>query len=98
MKNAFLRKQTARDIDDQVQKILNDLGSPQPPLQLEDVRELLRLDRHYYSTAEDGVLREVAHRLRVAGKQVLARPALIGDAIKKWDLRALYLQMVRRCS
>lgn len=91
MKNAFLRKQTARDIDDQVQKILNDLDSPQPPLQLEDVRELLRLDRHYYSTAEDGVLREVAHRLLVAGKQVLARPALIGDAIKKWDLRALYL-------
>ncbi len=91
MKNLFLREQTAQDINDQVQKVLRDLGSPEPPLQLAEVRELLRLDRRYYSSQEDGILREVAHRLRLAGKQVLARPALIGDAVKKWDLKSLFL-------
>lgn len=91
MKNIFLRERTAQDINDQVEKVLRDLGKPEPPLSLADVRELLRLDRGYYSSEEDGLLREVAHRLRIAGKQVLARPALIGDAIKKWDLKSLFL-------
>ena len=91
MKNLFLREQTAQDINDQVEKVLRDLGNPEPPLQLAEVRELLRLDRRYYSSQEDGVLREVAHRLRLAGKQVLARPALIGEAVKKWDLKSLFL-------
>lgn len=91
MQNIFLRERTAQDINNQVEKVLRDLGNPEPPLNLVDVRELLRLDRHYYSSSEDGVLREVAHRLKVAGKQVLARPSLLGDVIKKWDLRALFL-------
>jgi hypothetical protein len=87
----FLRERTAQDINDQVAKVLRDLGNPEPPLNLVEVRELLRLDRHYYSSTEDGVLREVAHRLKVAGRQVLARPSLLGDVIRKWDLRALFL-------
>jgi IrrE N-terminal-like domain len=91
VKNIFLRERTAQDINDQVEKVLRDLGKPEPPLNLAEVRELLRLDRGYYSSEEDGLLREVAHRLRIAGKQVLARPALIGDAIKKWDLKSLFL-------
>ncbi len=91
MKNIFLREQTARDINDLVGKILRDLGNRAPPLNPDVVRDLLRLDRQYYSSTDDGALREVAHRLKVAGKQVLARPALLVDAIKKWDLRALFL-------
>ena len=91
MKNVFLRDRTARDINDLVAKVLRDLGHPEPPLNLNAVRELLRLDRQYYSSTEDGALREVAHRLTIAGKQVLARPALLLDAIKKFDLRALFL-------
>jgi len=91
LKNILLRERTAGDIDDQVAKVLRGLGNPEPPLNLDDVRELLRLDLAYYSSTEDGVLKEVAHRLRVAGRQVLARPALLADAIKKWSLRALYL-------
>ena len=91
MKNVFLRDRTAQDINDLVAKVLRDLGRPEPPLNLNLVRELLRLDRQYYSSTEDGALREVAHRLTVAGKQVLARPALLFDVIKKFDLRALYL-------
>ena len=91
MKNVYLRDRTAQDINDLVAKVLRDLGRPEPPLNLDTVRELLRLDRQYYSSTEDGALREVAHRLTVAGKQVLARPALLLDAIKKFDLRALFL-------
>jgi len=91
LKNVFLRDRTAQDINDLVAKVLHDLGRPEPPLNLDLVRELLRLDRQYYSSTEDGALREVAHRLTVAGKQVLARPALLFEAIKKFDLRALYL-------
>lgn len=91
MKNVFLRDRTARDINDLIAKVLRDLGRPEPPLSLDAVRELLRLDRQYYSSTEDGVLRDVVHRLTIAGKQVLARPALLLDAIKKFDLRALFL-------
>ena len=91
MRNVFLRARTARDIDAQVAKVLRDLGQPEPPLQLDTVRELLRLDRHYYSSAEHSVLREVSHRLLVAGKQVLARPTLLFEAIRKFDLKALFV-------
>ncbi len=91
MKNVFLGDRTARDINDFVGKVLRDLGHPEPPLGLRLVRELLRLGRQYYSSTEDGALREVAHRLTIAGKQVLARPALLLNAIKKFDLRALFL-------
>lgn len=91
MKNVFLREQTARDINDLVAKVLRDLGNPEPPLNLELVRELLRLDRHYYSSTDDSALREVAHRLVIAGKQVLARPSLLKDVIQKLDLKALFV-------
>jgi hypothetical protein len=91
LKNIYLRDRTAQDINELVGKVLRDLGNPAPPLHLDHVRELLRLDRQYYSSTEDGALREVAHRLTIAGKQVLARPALLLDAIKKFDLRALFI-------
>lgn len=91
MRNVFVSDRTARDIDGQVAKILRDLGDPEPPLHLDTVRELLRLDRHYYTSTQDGVLREVSHRLLVAGKQILARPTLLFDAIQKFDLKALLI-------
>ena len=91
MKNKFLSERTAQEIDDRVVKILKDLGNPKPPLQLEYVRELLKLDLSFYSSTDDGVLREVVHRLIVAGKQVIQRPSLLIDVVTKFDLRALFL-------
>ena len=91
MRNTLLSIRTARDIDAQIDKILRDLGDPEPPLSLDLVRELLRLDRNYYSSTDDGVLREVSHRLLVAGKQILARPTILFDAIRKFELKALFL-------
>lgn len=91
MQSSFLTERTARDIDKQVSKILRDLGQPAPPLRLELVRELLRLDLAYYSSSDLSVLRETFHRLKVSGKQVFQRPGLILDVVKKLDIKALWL-------
>lgn len=91
MQNTLLRDRTAADIDARVAKVLRDLGNPYPPLRLAEVRELLRLDRQYYSTAEDGPIREFVHRMKMSGKQIVMRPTLLIDVVKKCSLKALYL-------
>jgi hypothetical protein len=71
--------------------VLRGLGNPEPPLELELVRDLQRLDRKFYSSGDDGVTKEFVHKLKMAGKQLLLRPTLIWDVVKKFDLKALYL-------
>ena len=88
---AILRERVRRDIQARTDKVLRELGHPEPPLRLEDVRELLRLDRDYFSSSKDGLLQSVASKLKRGGIQLLNRPTLLIDAIKKFDLRALYL-------
>jgi len=41
----FLDGRSERDIDAQVARVLRGLGNPEPPLDLDAVRELLRLAR-----------------------------------------------------
>ena len=91
MRNLYLRATTAADIDEQVAKLLRGLGNPEPPLRLEEVRELLTLDRHYYTSNSDGVLRETISRLLVAGKQIIRRPTLLLEVVQKAELKALYI-------
>lgn len=91
MKNRFLQDRTAAEIDKQVNKILRGLGNPKPPLQLREVRALLKLDRQYYSSTDDSAVKEFVHNLRLAGKQIALRPTLLLDAIKAFDLKALFL-------
>lgn len=91
MQNTYLNERTARDIDKQVSKILKDLDNPEPPLRLEVVRELLRLDLSFYSSNDSGALAETVHRLMVAGKQIIGRPGLLVDAVRKWELKALWV-------
>lgn len=91
MRNTFLDDRTANDIDRQVMRVLADLGNPEPPLSMELVREMLRIDRAFYSSTDAGVLRETFHRLKVAGHQVLKRPMLLVDVVRKLDLKALWL-------
>ena len=81
----------ANDIDQQVAKILRGLGNPEPPLCLDDVRELLELDLKFYSSDNDGYVRETISRIKVAGKQILRRPTIVLDVIKKRDLKALWV-------
>lgn len=91
VKNRFLEARSARDIDAQVSKILRGLGNPTGPIDLDDVRSLLELDRQYYSSTNDGLLREMISKAKVAGKQVLARPTLILDVVRKFELKAFWV-------
>jgi len=90
-KNILLLPATMVDIDERVDRVLRGLGNPEPPLRLDDVRELLKLDLAYYTAADPGIAREAVSRIRVATIQVFKRPTLIIDAIRKFSLKALYL-------
>jgi len=96
MINRFLSEKTSLDIDRHVERIMRGLGNPKPPLDLRDVRELLNLDREYYSANDDGILQETFSRLKVASQQILKRPTLILDAIRKLELKALYIPDQKR--
>ncbi|MFC1759425.1 hypothetical protein ACFL2H_11775 [Planctomycetota bacterium] len=91
MDNVFLNERSEKDIDVRVEKVLKDLGIIEPPLDLDLVRELLQLDKAFYSSSDNSAVMETVHRLRVAGKQVLKRLGLLWDAIRKLDVRALYV-------
>ncbi len=96
MNNRYLSPRVTADIEKQVKRLLRDLGQPEPPLVLAELYDLLKLDLAYYRSDDDGVLQEVLHKLRVSGKQVLARPALIKEAIAQAGLKALYLHDRKR--
>lgn len=91
MYNLQLTEHQAAAIDKQVAKVLRGLGNPKPPLSLDDVRELQKLDRKFYSSSDTSYLRETVSRLIVGGKQVLRRPMLAWEAVKKRDLKALWV-------
>jgi hypothetical protein len=90
-KNLLLLPKTKLDIDKRVERVLRGLGKPEPPLRLEDVRELLKLDLAFYTADDPGLAREAISRIRVGAIQVFNRPALIIEAISKFSLKALYL-------
>ena len=90
-RNYIIAAKTANDIDGRVKRILRGLDYPEPPLCLEDVRELLQLDLQFYTADNPSVVKKFISRMRVAGIQVYRRPTLLIDAIKKSSLKALYL-------
>ena len=96
MRNLSIQQRTIADINLQVAKVLRGLGNPEPPLDLSVVRELLNLDRGYYSTTDDSLLRETFSKLKVSGLQVLKRPTILRDAVRSLSLKALYLPDQKR--
>jgi hypothetical protein len=90
-KNLILSAKTAQDIDQRIERVLRGLGNPEPPLRLEDVRELLKLDLGYYTADNPGFAQETISRIRVATIQVYRRPTLLIEVIRKLSLKALYL-------
>ena len=90
-KNRIISAKTASDIDSRVERVLRGLDHPEPPLRLEDVRELLRLDLVFYTADDPGVVHKAINRIHVAGIQVYKRPMLLVEAIRKSSLKALYL-------
>jgi hypothetical protein len=87
---------TAQAIEAQVDKVLRGLGTPEPPLLLEQVRELQRLDRYFYTTDEASPLREFVSRIRVGARQIIERPMLLIDAAKAMNLKAFYVPDCKR--
>lgn len=91
MQNILLDPRAAEDIDAQIAKVLLELGNPEPPLRLEIVRDILALDRAFYSSKDTDLLQETVHRLRVGTKQVIKRPSLLLDVVEKRQLKALWV-------
>jgi hypothetical protein len=91
MKNLPIDPLAAKDIRVQVDKVLRGIGNPEPPLDLRDVRDLLKLDRQFYSTTNTGPLQEFASKVKIGAKQLALRPSLILDVVRKADLKALWL-------
>jgi hypothetical protein len=91
VKNVPLPEHVRTRVDARVDRLLRELGRPPPPLRLEDVRELLHLNREYFSGDDDSLALQTISRMKIAGKQFFLRPTLLLDAVRKFDLRALYL-------
>src|SRR5260370_36354572 len=91
MKNIQIGRREQQDIQKQVDKILNGLGNPEPPLDLRDVRELLKLDRQYYNSRDTSALQEFVSKVRIGAKQLFLRPTLLFDVVRKADLSALWI-------
>lgn len=94
--NHLINRKTALAIDQRVEKILKELGNPEPPLQLADVRQLLKLDLGYYSSDDDSWLREKVHHMKVAGKEVIETATTILAVVKKLGLKGILLGERRR--
>lgn len=96
MVSEFVGERESSDIDKLVNRMLRDLGNPEPPLSLREVRELLKLDLKFYKRSDATLIEELTHRMRVAGKQIFARPHLLLEAIQKLDLKALWVPDKKR--
>jgi len=91
MKNQPIDPFAAEEIRGQIDKILRGLGSPEPPLEISGVRELLKLDRQFYSTTNTGPLREYVSKVKVGVKQLVMRPTLLLDVVRRAGLKALWI-------
>ena len=91
MKSIQIGDRERIDIDSQVDKVLRGLGNPEPPISLDAVRELHRLDRHYYSSTDDGAIREFISKVTIGAKQLFLRPTLFLDVVKKAKVSAFWI-------
>lgn len=95
-KNRLLRPKTLEDIDRRIERVLRDLSDPEPPLDLRQVRELLKLDRTFYTADDPSLARTVASRIRVGALQVFKRPFLLVDIVRTLDVRGFYVPDQKR--
>lgn len=86
----------ADDIRKQVDRLLRDIGNPEPPISLDDVRSQLNLDRKYYSKADPSLLDEVAHKVRMGGSQLINLATKLFEVATKANLVAFWLPEARR--
>lgn len=94
--NLILSRPTAASIDSKIDRLLKDLGNPKPPVSLETVRRLLKLDIAYYSATDTTWLKDKIHQLKVAGKQILSEPSTIVAVTKSLGLKGILFVERRR--
>ena len=86
-----------REIDAQISRILRDLGSPPPPLKLEDVRKLLKLDLKYYKSTDPGIIEELTHRFTLFARKTIPDIGKhLAAALAKSKLNAFWVPDSRR--
>jgi hypothetical protein len=91
MNNIFLDSKTVRDINKAVDRVHQNLDYRDGAIELLEVRDLLKLDLKYYRLDDPGIVDEVIHKLKVGARQVIARPGLLVEAVRKFDLSALFM-------
>jgi Zn-dependent peptidase ImmA (M78 family) len=89
-------KRSAEDIEEHVDRVLKDMGNPEPPLKLEEVRSLLRLNLTYYTKEDLNLLDEIAHQTVMAGNIVMTKARQMRDVIAKVGLKGLLLSKDRQ--
>jgi hypothetical protein len=88
----FVGEYERREICGQVQRILRDLGNPEPPLNVADVLELLSLDLQYYRSTDPGLITELTHRFNVlARKSIPGLGRQLVSALAKSKLCAFWV-------
>ena len=81
---------TRREIDKIVERILRDGGLREPPIQITDVLEHLKLSRDFYRLDDPTLLRRFAHRLQIGTNKLVN---IVRDKIK---LAAVWLPDEKR--
>ena len=79
------------DINEHISRLLRDLGNPEPPLRLEVVRELQKLDLTYYSKSDLNLLDEMAHRAKMAGHKISSTAQSMRDVVNEFGLKGLLM-------
>ncbi|GAB2188256.1 hypothetical protein LAB1_55670 [Roseibium sp. LAB1] len=80
-----------QDINDRIARLLRDMGNPQPPLRLEEVRAQQKLDLTYYSKSDLGLLDEIAHRTVLAGKAVVSAVKSMREVVERYGIRGMLM-------
>lgn len=71
MDEVIVGEHERRQINERVERILRDLGNPEPPLKLEDVRQLLSLNLQYYRSTDPGLVEDLTHRFKLLAKKTI---------------------------
>lgn len=88
---AILKQRVRQDVQARTDQVLRELGNPEPPLGLEDVRELLRLDYGYFTSETDGLFQSLVSKIKRGGIQILNRPTLLLNAQAEYRKRVGYI-------
>jgi Zn-dependent peptidase ImmA (M78 family) len=78
-----------------IQRLLKEIGNPDPPIDLAQARLIQKLDLRYYSIDSPDLIDRFTHRLRVAGN-LFTNFALVKEAVSTMGLKALLVPSKRR--